>query len=304
MEREHRSHLRSKPAVVTIPALYRVALCGGTHGNELAGVYLLRQSMRRKRKGSMVDPVTMVTVMTNPRAVQQCVRYMEMDLNRCFTHTTLSAPVSDVTPYEVVRAQELNALLGPKGGSAAVDLLCDLHSSTANVGLCLIAHSDSDWICLHICKHLQRELATIPVRYVHYDVPKSEAYTLHSVGKHGFAMEVPRRLHYPACFEGTQFEGGSVDVYTMVENIKYPQDPLTHTITAAVHPELQDRDFCLLHPGDPVFLSFSGETLRYKGKEALYPFFINECAFYETGVALSLARRRKVEIPDIQCSRM
>lgn len=65
----------------------------------------------------------------------------------------------------------------------------------------------------------------------------------------------------------------------------------------------QDRDFCLLHPGDPVFLSFSGETLRYKGKEALYPFFVNECAFYETGVALSLARRRRVEIPDIQCSR-
>lgn len=65
----------------------------------------------------------------------------------------------------------------------------------------------------------------------------------------------------------------------------------------------QDRDFCLLHPGDPVFLSFSGETLRYKGKEALYPFFINECSFYETGVALSLARRRKVEIPAVQCSR-
>lgn len=70
-------------------------------------------------------------------------------------HPCLSAPVSGLTPYEAVRAQELNALLGPKGGSAAVDLLCDLHSSTANVGLCLIAHSDSDWICLHICKHLQ-----------------------------------------------------------------------------------------------------------------------------------------------------
>ncbi|TSL54330.1 N-acyl-aromatic-L-amino acid amidohydrolase (carboxylate-forming) B [Bagarius yarrelli] len=186
-----------------------MAVCGGTHGNELAGVYLLRQNMRRKRKGSMVDPVTMVTVLTNPRAVQRCVRYTETDLNRCFTHTMLSAPVSDVTPYEVVRAQELNALLGPKGDSAAVDLLCDLHSSTANVGLCLIAHSDSDWICLHICKHLQarvtnvaqsshkhgRELATIPVRYVHYDVPKCEAYTLHSVGKHGFAMEVGPQPH-------------------------------------------------------------------------------------------------------------
>lgn len=40
-------------------------------------------------------------------------------------------------------------------------------------------------------------------------------------------------------FPGTQFEGGSVDVYTMVENIKYPQDPHTRTISAAVHPELQ-----------------------------------------------------------------
>lgn len=62
----------------------------------------------------------------------------------------------------------------------------------------------------------------------------------------------------------------------------------------------QDRDFCLLHPGDPMFLSFSGETLRYKGKEALYPFFINEGAYYEKGIALSLARKRRVEIPSVR----
>lgn len=62
----------------------------------------------------------------------------------------------------------------------------------------------------------------------------------------------------------------------------------------------QDQDFCLLHPEDPLFQTFSGETLRYKGDEALYPFFINECAYYEKGIALSLARKRRVMVPAIR----
>lgn len=62
----------------------------------------------------------------------------------------------------------------------------------------------------------------------------------------------------------------------------------------------QDQDFCLLHPEDPLFQTFSGETLRYKGKEPLYPFFINECAYYEKSIALSLARKRQVKVPAIR----
>lgn len=62
----------------------------------------------------------------------------------------------------------------------------------------------------------------------------------------------------------------------------------------------QDRDFCLLHPEDALFQTFSGETLRYKGNEPLYPFFVNECAYYEKGIALSLARKKHVMIPAIR----
>ena len=40
--------------------------------------------------------------------------------------------------------------------------------------------------------------------------------------------------------------------------------------------------------------------MRYQGPEPLYAFFINECAYYEKGIALSLARRRSVEIPTVQ----
>ncbi|ROJ42274.1 N-acyl-aromatic-L-amino acid amidohydrolase (carboxylate-forming) B [Anabarilius grahami] len=347
MQMDRHNHLWSN--VVALPAMSRVAVCGGTHGNELSGIYLVRERLKRREDG--IEPVSVATLMSNPRAVQLCVRYVETDLNRCFTRAALRrrtdvllgrrlssvglvcqanfgprlcrreptpqsafiatsssasacAPVSEDTPYEMIRSQELNALLGPKGSAQAVDLLCDLHNTTANTGLCLIT-----------------EMASTPVRYVHFDIPLDEAYSLDSVGKHGFAMEVGPQPHgvvrsgiFSAMQEGVQlmldwicqfnsgtlFEGGSVDVFTMVKNIDYPRDPRTHMITAAVHPDLQDRDFCLLHPGDPMFLSFSGETLRYKGKEALYPFFINEAAYYEKGVALSLARKRRVEIPSIR----
>lgn len=66
-----------------------------------------------------------------------------------------SGPISDEAPYEMIRSRELNALLGPKGSPEAVDLVCDLHNTTANMGLCVIAYSDQDWICLHIFRHLQ-----------------------------------------------------------------------------------------------------------------------------------------------------
>uniref|UniRef100_A0AAR2JXP6 N-acyl-aromatic-L-amino acid amidohydrolase n=1 Tax=Pygocentrus nattereri TaxID=42514 RepID=A0AAR2JXP6_PYGNA len=280
-----------------LPALSRVAVCGGTHGNELSGVYLVHERLKRRKKSQVMEPVAVVTVMSNPRAVQRCVRYTETDLNRCFTHAILSA--SEQTSYELVRSQELNSLLGPKGSAEAMDLICDLHNTTANMGLCLITYSDSDWICLHICKYLQ-------ARAQH---PRTDAMEI-GPQPHGLiranifmAMQeaVQLLLDWVRLFNsGAQFEGGSVDVYTLVKNIDYPRDPHTHTIIAAVHPDLQDRDFCLLHPGDPMFLSFSGETLRYKGKEPLYPFFINESAYYEKAVALSLARRRKVEIPAIR----
>lgn len=65
-----------------------------------------------------------------------------------------STPLTDNTPYELKRAHELNALLGPKGSQEAVDLLCDIHNTTSNMGLCLIFYS-SDWIPLHILKYIQ-----------------------------------------------------------------------------------------------------------------------------------------------------
>lgn len=47
--------------------------------------------------------------------------------------------------------------------------------------------------------------------------------------------------HLLRLLPGNVFEGGFVDVFTMVKHIDYPRDSETHNITAAIHPCLQVR---------------------------------------------------------------
>ncbi|XP_040002007.1 N-acyl-aromatic-L-amino acid amidohydrolase (carboxylate-forming) B-like [Xiphias gladius] len=301
---------------VSFLPLSHLAICGGTHGNEMSGVYMVREL--RKQKLEKAGSVSITTVLSNPRAVDACKRYTETDLNRCFTSELLSAPITDLTPYELRRAQELNAQLGAKGSEEAVDLLCDLHNTTANMGLCFIFYS-LDWVTLHIYKYIESKITSVPVRAVQLDIPVSEAYSLESVGKRGFTIEVGPQPHgvlradifnmvkeavdltieWLQLFNsGRTFEGGELESYTLTKSIDYPRDPTDNEITAAIHPQLQDNDFKLLQPGDPIFLSFSGETVKYEGEE-LYPFFINECAYYEKKIAFHLARKITLTFPSI-----
>lgn len=77
-------------ASLFLPALGRMAVCGGTHGNELSGVYLVQEMERqRKEKGDGVWPIPVTTVLSNPRAVEECRRYIDTDMNRCFSTATL-----------------------------------------------------------------------------------------------------------------------------------------------------------------------------------------------------------------------
>lgn len=71
---------------------------------------------------------------------------------------------------------------------------------------------------------------------------------------------------------------------------------MTHLLAPSV--SLQDNDFKLLRPGDPKFLTFSGETVKHEGEE-LYPFFVNECAYYEKKIAFHLARKTTLTFPSV-----
>lgn len=66
----------------------RVALFGGTHGNEMSGIVLVSMwstnNSEIRRSGVHTEPF-----ISNPRAVQKCTRYIDTDLNRAFTAENL-----------------------------------------------------------------------------------------------------------------------------------------------------------------------------------------------------------------------
>ncbi|KAJ8001030.1 hypothetical protein DPEC_G00186940 [Dallia pectoralis] len=305
---------------VSLPALSRIAICGGTHGNELSGVYLVRELQRQKKE--KVGEAALTTVLSNPRAIKECRRYIDMDLNRCFTKALLSSPVMDDTPFEVRRAQELQALLGASSSVQAMDLVIDLHNSTSNMGVSLITYYNQNPLILHIYKHIQRNVTVAPVRLILLDTHHADAYSLDSLGKHSFTLEVGPQPHgvlradifnimkeavdqtlkWVQCFNtGSVFEGGEVDnAYMLVKSIDFPRDQENNNISGVVHPQLQDQDFCHLRPGDPMFLTFSGETVKYEEKEVLHPFFINEGAYYEKSIAFHLGRKMTLSVPSLQ----
>ncbi|XP_062864651.1 N-acyl-aromatic-L-amino acid amidohydrolase (carboxylate-forming) B-like [Trichomycterus rosablanca] len=307
--------------LITFPVLRRVAVCGGTHGNELSGVYVVQELERQMKERGEAFPFSLTAVLSNPRAVEACKRYVDKDLNRCFTSAILSTPIGEDTPYEIRRAQELNSLLGPKGAASATDVLCDLHNTTAHMGLTIISYFWKNWICLHLYKYIQTKVTAVPVRLMLLDIQYDDAYSMESLSKNGITIEVGPQPHsvvradiYNVMKQGVDsvldwvklfnsgklIEGGEVDGYMIERSMDYPRDPKTQKPSAMIHPQLQDRDFQLLRRGDPVFLTFSGETLTYEDEEPLHAIFVNEAAYYEKGVAFHLARKKTVMVPSVR----
>lgn len=64
--------------------------------------------------------------------------------------------VTESTPYEVKRAQEINSMFGPKGSrEEAYDLIFDLHNTTANMGSTLILETSRDDFTIQLCHYIK-----------------------------------------------------------------------------------------------------------------------------------------------------
>ena len=109
----------------------RVAIVSGTHGNELTGVYLVKKFERYPQL--LYRHFECVTLLANPQAVVANRRYIDRDLNRSFDNAELANATS--IGYEAQRAQEIAREL------ANIDLIIDLHSSTAQMGLTILPSS-------------------------------------------------------------------------------------------------------------------------------------------------------------------
>jgi aspartoacylase len=291
----------------------RVAIVGGTHGNELTGAYLVRKFMRRPELVQREGFETLLRI-GNEKAVEACVRYIEKDLNRRFTLRELADPTCD--SYEDLLAKELNASLGPKGAEETVaDFILDLHTTTANMGTSVILDHDDplSWRAAAALKARDPELTLFTWRG-----DTDESAFVHTIAPSGFALElgpIPQGVLRADLFHKCEAtvhhlldffqhlatglpleEPDGIEIYEGVSLLDFPRDACGD-LAAMIHPDLQDRHYPLLHPGDPLFLTFDGETLSYEGPEPLHAVFINEAAYYEKGFAMALAKRRVVPLP-------
>ncbi|XP_042298314.1 aspartoacylase [Sceloporus undulatus] len=279
----------------------RVAIFGGTHGNEMSGVFLVKHWQRQdsteiQRPGLEVRPF-----LANPKAAEKCRRYIDCDLNRTFDPEKLGKQLEDNAPYEVKRAQEINQIFGPKGSPDAYDLIFDLHNTTANMGGTLILESSGDELTIQMCRYIKDALAPdgCPVFLIEH--PNLKYATTRSIAKHPVGIEIGpqpqgvlradilekmRRiikhgLDFIELFNsGKEFPPCTVEVYRIMEKVDYPRNK-NNEITAIIHPNLQDQDWQPLKPGDPMFLTLSGKTIPYEGDVTVYPAFVNEAAYYE-----------------------
>ncbi len=93
-----------------------ISLMGLTHGNEVAGAYVLNNFLRLILNNKVQINNTIYFILGNPKAYLKNIRYLEKDLNRCFASVELKT-------YEDRRSKEIQKVIKRS------DILIDFHQT-------------------------------------------------------------------------------------------------------------------------------------------------------------------------------
>lgn len=282
----------------------QVAIVGGVHGNEFSGIYLVKNYQASPAQASRSSFNTEL-VWANPQAHYANKRYLHSDLNRQFKTKDL-ADLSRAD-YEQSRAKVLNAQLGPKG-NARTDLLIDLHNTTSNMGACLILTQSGDFYN-KMAAYVKMVMPEAIISRDEDHFAAEEHALMCTLGRYGVLVEVGpqpqsvlRQDILDLMHRMTQHILDFVELYNTnslpelpkhteafryLHSIKLPMNEKGERI-GMVHKNVQDRDYQPIAPGDPIFTLFDGTEVCYDGDVTVYPTFINEAAYYDNNLAMSL----------------
>lgn len=286
-----------------------VAVVGGTHGNEFTGAYLIKkwqaQGVGLARPGLNVE-----LLLANPKAFAACRRYIDEDLNRCFSMAKLAEP--NPGSYESMLAQQINRTLGPKG-NARMDFIIDMHTATSPMGTNLV-FTHMDTFHLRLAAYIKTRFPETVV--TSEDELVKDQYFVNSIAKGNVLVElgpIPQSCLRADFLDRTERVVNAILDYladpTIAKNLP-PSLELFHytkalflptdaegNITAMVHPSLIDQAYPTIKPGDPLFITFTGEEIFYDGAEPTMAGFVNEAAYYDKKQAMYLMRRETVTVP-------
>lgn len=288
----------------------KVLVVAGTHGNECNAPWLLdawaRLPGRLNSSGLALCPL-----IGNLDALAQSRRYLDRDLNRSFQPALLADPARQ--EREVVRARSLLAHHAPEAADPCL-VVIDLHSTTAAMGNCLVVYGRRP-ADLALAAALQQKLG-LPI-YLHEGDPHQNGY-LAEAWPCGLVIEVgpvPQGVLTAAVVLQTAMAlEATLALLAGARQGRLPQP--THLVVhrhrqsldlprhgngspaAVIHPLRQHRDWQPLRAGDPLFQATDGGTIAYSPPAGLenqlvWPVFINEAAYGEKGIALSLTSRER-----------
>ena len=288
----------------------KVLVVAGTHGNERNAPWLL-DSWARLPGRLDSSGLALCPLIGNPESLAQSRRYGDRDLNRSFQAALLADPLRQ--EREVVRARSLLAAHGAQGTDPCLVAL-DLHSTTAAMGNSLVVYGRRP-ADLALAAGLQRQLG-LPI-YLHEADPHQTGY-LAEAWPCGLVIEVgpvPQGVITAAVVHQSALAlEATLALLAGARRGKLPQP--SHLVVhrhrrsldlprhgdgspaALIHPRLQHRDWQPLQAGDPLFQASDGGTIAYIPPDDLagqpeWPVFINEAAYGEKGIALSLTTRER-----------
>lgn len=286
-----------------------VALIGAVHGNELTPAYLvkyLQESPHLIARNSFQSH----TLIANPQALAERIRYIDTDLNRCFNQKDLGNP--DCQQYEQKRAKEIVKQIQEK----SIDLLIDIHSTTSNMMLAIIYSNPHPWL-LKLFTYLTK--INPDVRLIYHPVSEEENHFLKGICPLAFTLEIGPINHGVICpylfrqtetliyqildyIEQENYLAAHLDtfsesltVYQRLGSIDYPRDEQGE-IRAMLHPQILRRDYQAIQPNQPIFLGFDGQEIIYHGESTLYPIFVGESSYKEKGIALCWTAKKQIDI--------
>ncbi|SMY34276.1 aspartoacylase [Photobacterium malacitanum] len=289
-----------------------VAVVGGTHGNEFSGIYLLRKWQQSAALAR--DSFSVETVFANPKAHNDNKRYIDHDLNRQFSLADLAN--NELASYEQSRAKAINQQIGPKG-DAKVDFIIDLHNTTSNMGPSLIL-LQSDRFNRQLGAYVKMHMPNaVIVLEDHTSI--EQHHFLSSIAPQGVIVEIGPQpqsvirqdvldwmdemtkhiLDFVHLYNTDELLPliPSYEAFRYHETLSLPLDEQGQRI-GMVHRSVQDNDFEPLHSGDPIFTLFDGSEVFWKGDYEAFPHFINEAAYYDNNLAMSLAKKVQISTLD------
>ncbi len=281
----------------------QVLLVAGTHGNEINGIWLFEQWQKLPLLIN-THGIKTYKVIGNPEAKKAGKRYIINDLNRSFLAESFSSINS--SNCEGIRANQLVRLYGHQGEKPC-QIALDFHTTTASMGSCLVVYGRRK-ADLALAALMQHKLG-LPI-YLHESDKKQTGFLVESwpcglvveIGPIGQGLLNSKIISQTQLILENLLEQiqqvknlnfvfpEKLIIHRHIKSIDFPRDE-EGNINGYLHSRRQSNDWIPIKKNDDLFSKFNGSIIKFEENETYIPVFINEAAYMEKNIAMSLTKR-------------